>query len=161
MQKVCPYCEGRAVFCQKDTMAKKWNEKYPGYLGQEEVKQFLLKFTVCSCCGHRNRRNRIAQLEQRYGKYIFIKGKDDLHPEEIRIRAVGSKTKLEKFAMPVKDGQIIGVTIEETHISNPNDGIARVDGYVIVVEDGASLLGTKTKVKINKANRTYAKAKLT
>ena len=62
--------------------------------------------------------------------------------------------------MPVREGQIIDVTIEETHITNPNDGIARVDGYVIDVEEGADLLGEKVKVQINKIYRTYAKARL-
>lgn len=162
LQKVCPYCEGRGSILSEDTMAKKVEREISRIFRTRRGEAILVEVhPSVAAVAIGTGGNRIAQLEQRYGKYIFIKGKDDLHPEEIRIRAVGSKTKLEKFAMPVKDGQIIGVTIEETHISNPNDGIARVDGYVIVVEDGASLLGTKTKVKINKANRTYAKAKLT
>ena len=39
--------------------------------------------------------------------------------------------------MPVREGQIIDIIIEESHITNPRDGIARVDGYVIDVEEGA------------------------
>jgi ribonuclease G len=62
--------------------------------------------------------------------------------------------------MPVREGQMIEVIIEEIHITNPNNGIARVDGYVIDVEDGAHLSGTKAKVQITKTYRTYAKARL-
>ena len=104
--------------------------------------------------------SRLSQLEQRYGKYIFIKGKDDLHPEEIRVKAVGSRVKLENFALPVREGQIIDVLIEEAHITNPKDGIARVDGYVIDVDGGSSFLGEKVRVQVNKTYRTYAKAQL-
>ena len=104
--------------------------------------------------------NRLSQLERKHGKYIFIKGKDDLHPEEIRIKAVGSKVKLERLAMPVRDGQVVEVIIDEIHLANSNDGIARIDGYVIDIEEGANLLGTKVKVRINKTYRTFARASL-
>lgn len=161
LEKVCPYCEGRGRILSEDTMAKKVEREISRIFRTRRGEAILIEVhpsvaAVAIGAGG----SRLSQLEQRYGKYIFIKGKDDLHPEEIRIKAVGSKVKLENFAMPVREGQIIDIIIEEAHISNPKNGIARVDGYVIDVEDGADYLGLKVKAQINKTYRTYAKARL-
>ncbi|NLZ53216.1 MAG: Rne/Rng family ribonuclease [Thermoanaerobacteraceae bacterium] len=161
LEKVCPYCEGRGRILSEDTMAKKVEREISRIFRTRRGEAVLIEVhpsvaaVVIGVGG-----SRLSQLEQRYGKYIFIKGKDDLHPEEIRIKAVGSKVKLENFAMPVREGQIIDIIIEESHITNPRDGIARVDGYVIDVEEGADYLGLKVKVQISKTYRTYAKARL-
>lgn len=161
LEKVCPYCEGRGRILSEETMAKKVEREISRIFRTRRGEAILIEVhpsvaAVAIGAGG----SRLSQLEQRHGKYIFIKGKDDLHPEEIRIKAVGSRIKLENFAMPVREGQIVDVIIEEAHITNPNDGIARVDGYVIDVEEGANLLGSKVKVQINKTYRTYAKARL-
>lgn len=161
LEKVCPYCEGRGRILSEETMAKKVEREISRIFRTRRGEAILIEVhpsvaAVAIGAGG----SRLSQLEQRHGKFIFIKGKDDLHPEEIRIKAVGSRVKLENFAMPVREGQVIDVFIEEAHITNPNDGIARVDGYVIDVEEGANLLGAKVKVQINKTYRTYAKARL-
>ncbi|HHX23100.1 MAG TPA: Rne/Rng family ribonuclease [Thermoanaerobacterales bacterium] len=161
LEKVCPYCEGRGRILSEDTMAKKVEREISRIFRTRRGEAILIEVhpsvaaVIIGVGG-----NRLSQLEQRHGKYIFIKGKDDLHPEDIRVKAVGSRIKLENFAMPVREGQMIEVIIEEIHITNPNNGIARVDGYVIDVEDGAHLSGTKAKVQIIKTYRTYAKARL-
>ena len=161
LEKVCPYCEGRGRILSEDIMAKRVEREISRIFRTRRGEAILVEVhpsvaaVVIGAGGCR-----LSQLEQRYGKYIFIKGKDDLHPEEIRVKAVGSKAKLENFAMPVREGQIIDLIIEETHVTNPKNGIARVDGYVIDVEEGADYLGLKVKVQINKTYRTYAKARL-
>ena len=45
-------------------------------------------------------------------------------------------------------------------MSNHANGIARLEGYVIDVDEAASLIGQKTGVQIHKAYRTYAKGRL-
>jgi ribonuclease G len=161
MEKVCPYCEGKGKILSEETMAKKVERELTRIFRTRRGEAVLLEVhpsvasVVIGTGG-----SRLSQLEQRYGKYIFIKGKEELHPEEIRVKAVGSKIKLENLAMPVHEGQIIDVVVDEVHVSNPSDGIARVDGYIIDIDEGANLLGSKVRVQICKAYRTYAKARL-
>lgn len=161
LEKICPYCEGRGRILSEDTVAKKVERELDRVFRERKGEAVLLEVhpsvaaVVIGSGG-----NRLSQMESRYEKYIFIKGNDSLHPEEIRIKAVGSRTKLENLAMPVREGQIMDVVIEEVHVSNPNDGIARVDGYVIDVEEGADLIGEKVRVEIYKTFRTYARARL-
>jgi ribonuclease G len=45
-------------------------------------------------------------------------------------------------------------------LSNPGDGIGRIEGYVIDIEDGAQCVGNRVRVRIDKAYRTYAKGKM-
>ncbi|MDI3480481.1 MAG: ribonuclease [Tepidanaerobacteraceae bacterium] len=161
LEKTCPYCEGRGRILSEDTVAKKVERELVRVFRERKGEAVLLEVhpsvasVVIGSGG-----NRLSQMESRYEKYIFIKGNDSLHPEEIRIKAVGSKAKLESMAMPVREGQIMDVVIEEVHISNTNDGIARVDGYIIDVEEGANLVGEKVRVEIYKTFRTYARARL-
>jgi ribonuclease G len=161
LEKTCPYCEGRGRILSEETVAKKVERELDRIFRERKGEAVLLEVhpsvasVVIGSGG-----NRLSQMESRYEKFIFIKGNDSLHPEEIRIKAVGSKTKLENLAMPVREGQILDVVIDEVHVSNPNDGIARVDGYVIDVEEGADLLGEKVRVEVYKTFRTYARARL-
>lgn len=161
LQKTCPYCDGKGRILSEETMAKKVEVELSRIFNNRKCEAVMLEVhpsvasVVIGSGGAK-----LANLEHKYEKYIYIKGKEDLHPEEIRIKAVGTKTKLESLAMPVREGQIIDVIIEEVHITNPNDGIARVDGYIVDVEEGANFLGEKVKVQITKTYRTYAKARL-
>lgn len=161
LEKTCPYCEGRGRILSEDTVAKKVERELDRVFRERKGEAVLLEVhpTVASVVIGSGG-NRLSQMESRYEKYIYIKGNDSLHPEEIRIKAVGSKAKLENLAMPVREGQIMDVVIEEVHVSNTNDGIARVDGYIIDVEEAAGLIGEKVRVEIYKTFRTYARARL-
>jgi len=161
LEKTCPYCDGKGRILSEDTMAKKVERELSRIFSNRKCEAVLLEvhpLVASVIIGSGGAK--LNQLEQKYDKFIYIKGKDGLHPEEIRIKAVGSKTKLENLAMPVKEGQIVDVIIEEIHVINPNDGIARVDGYIIDVEEGANFLGERVKVQITKTYRTYAKGRL-
>ena len=46
----------------------------------------------------------------------------------------------------------------EPHLNNPVDGIARLDGYIIDIENGGRFIGQRVRVKIEKMFKTYAKA---
>ncbi|MCR4431459.1 MAG: Rne/Rng family ribonuclease [Tepidanaerobacteraceae bacterium] len=161
LEKTCPYCEGRGRILSEDTVAKKVERELDRVFRERKGEAVLLEVhpTVASVVIGSGG-NRLSQMESRYEKYIYIKGNDSLHPEEIRIKAVGTKAKLENLAMPVREGQIMDVVIEEVHVSNTSDGIARVDGYIIDVEEAAGLIGEKVRVEIYKTFRTYARARL-
>ncbi|NLW09988.1 MAG: TRAM domain-containing protein, partial [Firmicutes bacterium] len=65
-----------------------------------------------------------------------------------------------KAALPVSEGQILTVKVLEAHANNPADGIARIEGYVLDIEDGGHRLGQTVRVVVEKAYRTYARARL-
>ncbi len=102
----------------------------------------------------------LKELEQETGKSVFIRGSEECHPEELRLVAIGSREEVQALALPVHTGQVLELKVEERHMANTGDGIARVEGYVIDIEGAANRVGQKVKVEITKAFRTYAKAKI-
>ncbi|MGI5867718.1 MAG: TRAM domain-containing protein [Syntrophaceticus schinkii] len=50
--------------------------------------------------------------------------------------------------------------MEEAHATNPKDGIARIQGYIIDIEDGSDCIGQKVAIKIDKVYRTCARARI-
>jgi ribonuclease G len=52
------------------------------------------------------------------------------------------------------------VLIEEPHMYNEDDAVAKLDGYVISVSGAASLVGERTLVHIDKVGRSAASASL-
>lgn len=102
----------------------------------------------------------LRDFEKEIGRTVHVRGAEDLRIETMRVKAVGSREEIERLARPVQPGQEIEIRIEEPHQSNPEDGIARVEGYVIDVQGGGSLVGEKVKVHVTGAFRTFARAKL-
>jgi ribonuclease G len=74
------------------------------------------------------------------------------------VLAAGDRTYIQTLALPVKEGQVLTVEVVEAHLNNPLDGIARLEGYIIDIENGGALVGKKVKVRIGKMYKTYAKA---
>ncbi len=102
----------------------------------------------------------LERLERETEKRIFIRGAQQMNPEEYKITLAGSVEEVEKAAVPVVLGEIHTLLIDSVHNNRPEDGVARVEGYVIQVENAASLIGKKATFEVIKVQRTYARARL-
>ena len=102
----------------------------------------------------------LERLEEELKRVIYIRGHEGIEAGKVRLIASGTKDKVEKVALPVNKGDIIEVEVREPHLSNPGDGIGRIEGYVIDIEDGAHYVGSRVMVRIDKVYRTYAKGKM-
>lgn len=160
LQKKCPYCEGRGHIISEETMSKRVEKKLKYIISVNksaeavlvEVHPSVASVVIGSGGSH------INFLEEQYNKTIFVKGNLDLHPEEIKIKAIGSKEEIQKIALPVKEGDILEVTIEEPHSANPVDGIVRLEGYVVNVDNAGDRVGKTVAIEIYKTFKTYSKA---
>lgn len=162
LQKLCPYCDGKGKVLSEDTMGKKVEKKIKRvFEANPEAEAVLIEVdpkvaaVVIGSGG-----THLSKLEQELGKHIYIKGNKDVHPEEILIQAMGSKAEVEAKALPVKEGDILELTVEEQHESNPKDGITRIEGYIVDIEGAGNMVGSKAIIKIYKAFKTYAKGKI-
>ncbi len=102
----------------------------------------------------------LKTLEQETVHTVFVRGSLDLARAEHRVVAKGARAVVEALARPVVVGQEVEVEISAAHTTQAADGIARIQGYVVDVEQGAGLVGQRVKVKIVSTHRTYARAKL-
>ena len=57
-------------------------------------------------------------------------------------------------------GEEVLVTIDEPHMYNVDDAVAKIDGYIVSVTGGGAYLGQKRLVRIEDAGRNSARATL-
>jgi ribonuclease G len=72
----------------------------------------------------------------------------------------GTREDVEQRALPFREGEEVLVHIEEPHMYNDDDAVAKLDGYIVSVFGAAPLVGEKTLVRIDKVGRQAAQASL-
>lgn len=88
----------------------------------------------------------LADLERRLGKELLLKGDGQLAMEEYRVQA--QREDACGWFLPVHKGELLQVQIEAVCEHQANDGLARIDGYVLRVEHAAHLAGTGKTVLV-------------
>lgn len=161
LTSTCPYCDGRGRVLSAEAMAHKVRREIRDALSQSASEAILVEVhplvaSVLIGAGGNN----LKELEKETGKSIFVRGSEDCHIEELNIRALGTKGEIEAKALPVKTGDTLEVEVLEPHASNPSDGIARVEGYVINIEGAGKLVGERVCIEVTKTFKTYARARV-
>ncbi len=161
LTKPCPYCEGRGKVLAEETMAGRVRRQIKDVLRNSDSEAVLIEVhpSVASLVIGPSGNN-LKDLEKELGRSIFVRGAEDCHIEEIRVRGLGPREEVETKALPVRVGQTLDVRVEEPHVSNLWDGVARLDGYVIDVAGGGSHVNETVRVEVEKVYRTYAKARI-
>lgn len=160
LQKRCPHCDGTGRILSEETVALKVERQLISLAAKEKAGAILVNVhpqvgAVLIGTGGTN----LHRLEQLTEKTIYVKGSDHLPMESINI-LFGTREEVEKKALPVQEGQILSVTIADTHAANPRNGIARVEGYVLDIEGAGEFVGQTRQVEIVKVFRTYAKGRV-
>jgi len=102
----------------------------------------------------------IHEIEQETGRHFHFEGTEALPIDHFEIVLEGTTDEIEERALPFREGEEVLVHIEEPHMYNEDDAVAKLDGYVVSVLGAASLVGEKTLVRIEKVGRSAAEATL-
>ena len=102
----------------------------------------------------------IVEIEEETGRHFHFEGTDALPIDHFEVVLEGSRDDVEERALPFREGEEVLVKIEEPHMYNEDDAVAKLDGYVISVFGAASLVGERTLVRIEKVGRSAAQASL-
>ncbi len=161
LQQPCAACEGTGYLFSPETQAaavERWIIQLAA--GREKDQALLIGVNpaVASLLIGPGG-SHLEALEKVTGKTIFIRGQEDLPTTTVKLLAAGDLPSVQAQALPVKEGEVLTVEILETHANNPQDGIARIEGYVIDIENGGSRIGKTVKVIVDKVYRTYARAR--
>jgi len=161
LQRPCPYCGGTGRVLSEETLAFSVEREISRVAREHDVEALMIEVhpSVAAMLIGTGGTN-LKELEELTGKTIFIRGSDDRHWEDVEIVYAGSKEALESMAVPVKEGQIIDMEVEEPHLTNPEDGISRLHGYVVDIEGAGRHVGQQLKVEITRVFRTYAKGRM-
>lgn len=159
LEKLCPCCEGKGRVLSENTIAIQIKEELRELASRTFAETILITAhpdVTALLIGPGG--TLLKQLENRLKKEIIIRGRKALAIEEYQIQGVYGTHELKSCVVPVEETQVVKVKIEEPHTQRPNDGIGRIEGYIIDVENAGRLVGEKVLVEIIKVYRTYAKA---
>jgi cytosine/adenosine deaminase-related metal-dependent hydrolase/predicted RNA-binding protein with TRAM domain len=158
LEKTCPCCEGKGTILSETTLAFRIKEELQETAQRTMAETILLKVNpkvAALLVGPGGML--LKQLESNLKKEIIIQGKEKLAIDEYTLEPLHGNVD-PRYGIPVEEEQLIRITVTEPHGQRSQDGIGRIAGFVIEIEDGASLVGKEILVEITKVFRTYAKA---
>ncbi|HZB07200.1 MAG TPA: ribonuclease E/G, partial [Thermoleophilaceae bacterium] len=164
MTKPCPVCEGEGVVLSEETVAIEV-DRWLRDLAAERPKApaFLIRVhpkVASILVGGHGVEGPIHEIEQETGRHFHFEGTEALPIDHFEVVLEGTSDEVEERALPFREGEEVLVHIEEPHMYNEDDAVAKLDGYVVSVSGAATLVGEKTLVRIDKVGRSAAEASL-
>ena len=164
MTKPCPVCEGEGVVLSEETVAIEVDRSLRDLVADgSKAPAFLIRVNpkVASILvGGHGVEGPIHEIEQETGRHFHFEGTEALPIDHFEVVLEGTADEVEERALPFREGEEVLVHIEEPHMYNEDDAVAKLDGYVVSVAGAATLVGEKTLVRIEKVGRSAAEASL-
>src|SRR5262249_46664927 len=102
----------------------------------------------------------LIEIEAETGKRFHFEGGDALAIDTFELVESGSREEIEERALPFKVGEEVLVKIDEPHMYNADDAVARIDSYIVSVTGGGRYVGDRKLVRIEQVQRGAAVASL-
>lgn len=159
--KTCPVCDGKgrvpseattAISAEREIAAASRSNRGRSLLVEVHPSVAALLIGV----GGQN----LERLERELATPLYVKGRPDMDTSQISISALDDQPLAVQMTVPVTPGQQLEVAVEDRHIGNEYDGIARVNGFVLDIAGAGDRVGETVRVEVTKVFRTYARATL-
>ncbi|MEA2474413.1 MAG: ribonuclease [Thermoleophilaceae bacterium] len=162
LTKTCPTCDGEGVVLSEETVAIDVERKLRELAAEKPgSKAFLIQVHPQVSSFLINGPGRpIGDIEGDLDKHFHFEGSESLPIDHFAVMMEGSSEEVEERALPFREGEEVLVTIAEPHMYEENDAVAKLDGYIISVEDAMRHLGQKRLVRIEHVTRSAATASL-
>src|SRR4051812_43338655 len=161
MSRPCPTCEGEGVIKSEETIAIELERRMRDIAAKslKRVEAFLVRINPRVSAQFTGDGARVLhQLEADTGKVFFFEGSEGLPLDYFEVVMEGSGDEIAERAVPFAAGDEVMVSVVEPHMYNVDDAVAKIDGYIISVTGGGTLVGSKVLVRIEEAGRTAARA---
>jgi ribonuclease G len=157
----CPTCHGEGVILSAETVALEGQRKLREIAAEhEESEAFLLRVNPKVARELTDSDSGLTELEAETGKRFHFEGGDALAIETFDLIESGSREEIEERALPFKVGEEVLVNIDEPHMYNADDAVARIDSYIVSVTGGGRFVGERRMVRIEEVERASATASL-
>jgi ribonuclease G len=158
----CPTCEGEGVVLSAETVALEGLRTLRDAVADAntDAEAFLVRVNPKVAAELINPDSGLAELEAETGKQFHFEGGDALSIDTFDVVESGSRKEIEARALPFKVGEEVLVKIEEPHMYNADDAVARVDSYIVSVSGAGRFVGERKLVRIEEVARAAAVASL-
>jgi ribonuclease G len=157
----CPTCAGEGVVRSAETMAIEVLRKLRELaVERAEPEAFLIRVNPKVAAELVAEDSGLAELESETRKHFHFEGGEALAIDTYEVIDSGSRDEIEERALPFAVGEEVLVTIEEPHMYNADDAVARVDSYIVSVSGAGNNVGERRLVRIESVARSAATASL-
>jgi ribonuclease G len=161
LTKRCPTCDGEGVVPSEETVAITIVRKLQEVVEEQpKAEAYLIRVNPRVAGELLSPDSGLTELEEEVGKSFHFRGGAALPLDTFEVEEAGKREEIEELALPFQVGQEVLVTIEEPHMYNVDDAIARVDTYIVSVAGGGSHVGEQRMVRIDSVGRSSATASL-
>jgi ribonuclease G len=162
LTKRCPTCDGEGVVLSEETVALQVERKLRDLVVENPAPEaYLIQVhpSVSNLLVNGPGRP-VIMLEDETGKHFHFEGGEALPIDTFKVLQEGSHDAIADRALPFREGEEVLVKIEEPHMYNEDDAVAKIDGYVISVAGAMRVIGETKLVRIERAGRASATASL-
>jgi ribonuclease G len=157
----CPTCRGEGVVLSAETVALEGVQRLRDIAAEHgDVEAFLIRVNPKVAHELTDEESGLAELEAETGKRFHFEGGDALPIGTFELVESGSRSEIEERALPFKVGEEVLVKIDEPHMYNADDAVARIDSYIVSVTGGGRFVGERKLVRIDEVERSAAIASL-
>jgi ribonuclease G len=160
LTEICPTCHGEGVVLSAETVALDGLRKMREIAAEKSDEAFLIRVNPKVAAALTDADSGLTELEEETGKRFHFEGGDANAIETFEVVESGSREKIEERALPFKVGEEVLVKIDEPHMYNDSDAVARIDSYIVSVTGGGPFVGERKLVRIEEVERAAAIASL-
>jgi ribonuclease G len=157
----CQTCAGEGVVLSAETVALDIMRRLPDMAaGAKDAEALLVRVHPKVAAELIDPSSGLTELEARTDKQIHFEGGEALPIDTFDLVEAGTRAEIEERALPFKVGEEVLVKIDEPHMYNADDAVARVDSYIVSVTGGGPFVGERKLVRIERVERAAAVASL-
>ncbi len=161
LTKRCPTCDGEGVVESEETVAISVVRRLRDLVeAHPEPEAFLVRVNPKVAAELLREDSPLHELEEKSRKHFHFEGGDALPLDTFEVADSGTRGQIEERALPFQVGDEVLVRIEEPHMYNVDDAVARVDSYIVSVTGGGRFVGDRRLVRIESVGRAAATASL-
>jgi ribonuclease G len=157
----CPTCHGEGVVLSAETVALEGLRKMRDIAAEHAgTEAFLIRVNPKVAHELTGEDSGLTELEDVTGKRFHFEGGDALAIDTFTLVERGTRAEIEERALPFKVGEEVLVQIDEPHMYNADDAVARIDSYIVSITGGGRFVGERKLVRIEEVERSAAIASL-
>src|SRR4051794_24816752 len=157
----CPTCKGEGVVLSAETVALEGMRKMRDIAAENaDTEAFLIRVNPKVAAELTAAGSGLDEFEAETAKRFHFEGGDALAIDTFTVVESGSREEIEERALPFKVGEEVLVKIDEPHMYNADDAVARIDSYIVSVTGGGRFVGERKMVRIEEVARSTAVASL-